>query len=283
MVPSAMLRDQGQAVDAIRRGVSFLAEEGAEAVGLGALCAVVGSRGRAVAEDSPVPVITGHELTVWAACRTAQRLRRVLAVPAQEPWAVLGAPSPVAIGIAEVLDGLGFSVVLGCSKTQKPWASAGRAPHLETVPISTALEQFRCLVSASSGGGVTRAEKLRPGAIFIDVARPRDLIGRLRRPDIYVVDGEMVSLPPWCRVDAVTGVYQRCVGQSREAVFGCFAAPMLAAARPELVIPTGRWMTPDQISAWGAAAESEGFHVDRIYCRGRAVPRRAALVLSGTS
>src|SRR5579859_6973464 len=88
LLPEAMLRDQ------------------ARVVGLGSLCAVVGLRGEEVAARAKVPVTTGVSYTVFAACRTLERLAEELGEPlSRAKVAIAGAPGTVALAIAERIAG----------------------------------------------------------------------------------------------------------------------------------------------------------------------------------
>ncbi len=271
LLPRPMLEDREAAVDAIARGVDVLAERGARAVGLGALCAVVGSRGRAVADRCDVPVTTGHEITAWAAVRTAERVCRLLGRAADGPVAVLGAPWVVAAAAAELLALHGRPVLLagrgaGAGALRR---IARRSAGIEVVEQSDALRRARLVVSASSGGGVVAEQELAPGTVFVDVARPRDLAGVRVRRDVLSVDGETVSLPSGAHLGGITTIYNWVVGQGAADVFACFAAPMLAAAgAAPAPMSEGRFVDPEVARAWGAAAEHHGFHVDTLYDRG---------------
>ena len=272
--PRRLLEDQDGAVDAIVAGVEALAHQGAAAVGLGALCAVVGSRGKAVAERSAVPVTTGHELTAWAAARTADRVTQLVGRDPAGPVAVLGAPWGVAVAAAELLARRGRRVLLAARSQGSALARiAARTPGIEIVEPDQALARARFVVSASSGGGQLAEAALAPGSVVIDVARPRDLVaGRRARPDVLSVDGETLALPAGAHLGGVTVVYNWLVGQGPANVFACFAAPMLAAMgdipRP---MSSARFLDPEAVEAWGAVAEGHGFHVDPLYDRGGAL------------
>jgi len=271
LLPLELVEDQERAVAAIRRGVEDLAEAGAAAVGLGALCAVVGARGRAVADGAPVPVTTGHEITAWAAARTLERVGALVGAAADEPAVVLGAPAAVAVAVARLLAEAGRPVLLAARGSRGPLARVvARTDGLEAIPDDGAPGRARLVVSASSGGGVLTESELSAGTVLVDVARPRDLAGPRRRQDVLVVDGEMVSLPGGTAVDPITRAYNHVVGQAVDEVFACFAAPMLAAAGAvERALSPGRFLAPDDVRAWGEAAERHGFFVHRLYDRGR--------------
>jgi predicted amino acid dehydrogenase len=271
LLPRTMLEDQERAVEIISTGVADLANRGARAVGLGALCAVVGSRGRAIADQSDVAVTTGHELTAWAAVRTVDRVCRLLDRDVDAPIAVLGAPWVVAVAAAEALARRGRRVLVAIQGKGGALARiAKRSPGMELLGQDEALARARLVVSASSGGGVLAEGALAKGTVLIDVARPRDLTGARTRSDVLSVDGETISLPAGAQLGGITTIYNWVVGQGAADVFACFAAPMLASLG-DLSSPmsTSRFPEPDEIEAWGAAAEHRGFHVDNLYDRGK--------------
>ena len=266
----------------------MLAQRGARAVGLGALCAFVGSRGRAVAQEAPVPVTTGHELTAWATAQTVARVAALSGLPSDAPAVVLGAPSAVAVVAAQLLAQAGRPVHLATRTQGGPLGRIlRRTEGLEPIAPDAAIGNARLIVSASTGGGVLNERDLQPGSIVIDVARPRDVSGPLRRSDVLVVDGEMVSLPCGAGVGPITRTYNRVVGQAIDEVFACFAAPMLAAAGAvERPMSPSRFLDPDEVRSWGDVAERHGFFVHRLYSRGRPLgparlERFAALLARG--
>lgn len=270
LLPRPLMEDQERSVALIREAVRCLGEEGADAVGLGGLCAVVGSRGRAVGEGSTLPLTTGNHLTAWAALRSFEKATAALDVPTDEAVLVVGAPGPVAVAVAEQLARVGRAVRLAVKSGRGAiGAIVDRHPGIELVSLSEALPEASLIVSASSGGGAFSLQALRPGALAVDVARPRDIVVREARSDVLLLDGEMVSLPPGSRLDTISRIYSRLVGQRDTHVFACFAAPMLLAASgvPQ-PIPGGRFMDVEKVESLGSLAEEQGFRVDRLYSRG---------------
>lgn len=272
--PEQMLADQERAVAEIGEAVLRLARWGARCVGLGAVAALVGARGQAVASRVAVPVTTGHGLTTFASLRTLDLAARFAGIPRDEPVAVLGAPGPVALGLAACLGAAGREVKVALDPLPPPVARyLGRWPSVRPMPRRAALAGSRLVLGASSTGGSLTEQELAPGAVLVDVAQPRDLLLPPSRRDVLVVDGELVCLPPGCVLDHLTRIYNRVVGQGSRHVLACFAEPMVLATagaeRAAALCRPGRYPDPAAIVELGALAEAEGFAVDGLFQRGR--------------
>ncbi len=275
-LPADLVDDQSSAVRDIADAVHLCRTAGASVVGLGALAALVGAHGRAVAELSPCAVTTGNALTTWAAVSTLSRLRSV-GYP-RGPVGVFGLPGVVATGLVEVLLGRGETVVVIHPQPSPPlqravsrWAA--RNPGRVTLGASPSAfaGTGSVLLAASSTGRRIALSTLLPGSVVIDVAEPVDLEYDVpRRDDVLVLDGELVTLPrPMSGSEPWWSIYGWVTGQT-DALFACFAEPMLLAgtARIDLAF-TGRELSAGHVETIGALAIASGYSVDRLYSRGR--------------
>ena len=276
--PEELLSDQEGGVRAVLGAVARCHAWGAEVVGLGAVAAVIGGQGKAVAAEAPCAVTTGNGFTAWAAVQTLDLWRRTSGE--SPPVALLGAPSPVATSILRQLAARGEAVEVVAQTPPKPLralvetlASRGYA-HLRFIddPLE-ALRQGHVLVAASSTGARLKLSALPRGSVVIDVAAPLDVQDDARRPDVLWLDGEYVRLPTELGGGLWHRVYGLVTGHSRHA-FACFAEPMLLAlaGRPELA-NVGREVAIERTDALAELAHAHGFWVDRLYERGR--PLRA--------
>jgi len=277
--PEQLLRDQERTVTQLVQAAQELVAWGASCVGLGAVAAVVGGRGRAVAERLAVPVTRGHSLTTWAALQTVALARRHAGLPEEEPVGILGAPGPVALGLAACLGEQGRPVHLAFEAVPPPVARyLGRWPSIQTRPRTAVLAQSRLLAGASSTGDSLRAAELAPGTLLVDVAQPRDLVAPPRRSDVQVVDGELLTLPPGTSLDPLTRIYNHIVGQGGRHVLACFAEPMVLAAagesRARELCVHQRQPDPRRILELGDLAAQQGFTVDQLFHRGRPLTPR---------
>jgi len=274
-LPAQLIDEQERAVRDLAVAVRACADRGATVVGLGALTALVGAHGRALAEIAAVPVTSGTALTSWAAVETLALARRHGV--ALGPLALFGLPGPAAMGIARLLAhrGLDFEAVLPTpnrvtERELERLAVAGSTRIRVRNDVEGALAEGRVIVAASSTGGRLPLSRVPRGAVIVDVAEPVDVLYDVpRREDVLVLDGELVSLPsPLTGTQPWTWVYGAVTGQ-RDALFACFVEPMVIAAAqaPELA-GVGRDVPLERVVALGAAATAQGFTVRRLYERG---------------
>lgn len=290
MLPASMLVNQETAVERIAAAATALAEtDGAAIVGLGSLCAVVGSRGEEVARRVKVPVTTGVSYTAFAAARTLDRVAEALGETLSgRSVAIAGLPGALAVAVAELCAQRGVRLVLldGPVKSREKLATRLRSVHGIAVELppepGVAARTADYLVGASSTGGALDPGWLVPGSVVIDVAEPRDLPrGAALAPDRLVVDGENVSLPPGvARSGLLTGVYNWVVGQRLGTIYACFAEPIvLALEGKHESFSLGKEITPAKADEIGRLGERHGFRVERLLHAGSAVhPRKLEAV-----
>lgn len=276
-LPDHLLTDQEAGVAAVLAGVERCHAEGASIVGLGAVAAVIGGQGKAVAEAAPCPVTTGNGLTAFAAVETLALLSRLGAAPST--IGLLGPPGPVANAVLTQLVARGHAVTIVSASPPRPLQRLvdrltaehpGRATFAATP--DEALGPGRVLVAASSTGGRLRQSQLPTGSVVIDVAAPQDvLLDGPPRDDVLLLDGEYVRLPHPLEGGFWPQAYGAVTGQSQH-IFACFAEPMLMAlARDAGLASVGRSIPLDRIRALGNLAADHGFWIDRLHERGRPV------------
>lgn len=274
-LPEVLLSDQRAGVDAVVEAVGLCHHLGAEIVGLGAVAAIIGAGGRAVAERAPCPITTGNTFTAHAAVDTMYAW-----MDATGPAAIAlqGLPGTVASGILRRLIAAGETVQVVdpdanprvrrlIERAEGPGRAVRIADGLE------ALANGAVLIGASDTGGRLHRSALPSGSVVIDVAAPQDvLLDGEPRDDVLIIDGEYVRLPGallggqvWRRI------YSMVTGQSRH-VFACYAEPMLlAAAGVDTPRSVGRDVPLDRMRALARLAAEHGFVVDGVRERGRRV------------
>ncbi len=280
-LPGPMLNDQVQAVAMMADAVARFGQ-GADLVGLGAICAIVGLRGQELASRLSTPVTTGNSLTCWTAVETtALLLDRLGASRHFNPRVlVVGLPGTMALGVLTIMARRGMPVEAFhptfpralARKLDQIEAECGR-PLPRHTDLDAALKGKGIVVGAGSVGGELAEADLRSGTVVVDVARPLDTsVAQRRRDDLLIVEGEMISLP------AATGqgwnsfwsrLYNLVVGQVDERVFACLAEPMVLCleGRPES-FSLGRDIDPEKVEVIGALAARHGFGIRELF-RGR--------------
>ncbi len=277
LLPGELLGDQEAGVAAVSSAVARCIEEGAEIVGLGAVTAVIGGQGKAVAGASACPVSTGNAFTAFAAVETWAGLRRLGL--STGPVGLLGPPGPVANGILRALVAHGAEVAVVSPSPAAPLRKLvdrltaegpGRASFV--AEVSAALGPGRVLLAASSTGGRVKLSDLPSGAVVVDVAAPQDVLHDVApRKDVLLLDGEYVRLPRPLQRGFWQRVYGLVTGQSRH-IFACFAEPMLMALSGDTSLcSVGRDVPLERLRALGQLAARHGFFVDRLHEHGRPV------------
>ncbi len=248
LTPQQMLDDQERALTRMLRAVGVAGE--VSAVGLGSLCAVVASRGEALAERVPMPVTTGAAATAWALW---QNTRAVLTARAG-PVAIIGSSGAVGGAVAALLAEEGVPLRL-----DHPRAARGVPGALAFSGPAEAAQGAGVIVGAGPTGRTLPAEAVSPGAVVVDVALPNTIIGRPPR-GVRVLAGEAVSEPAGWTRDGWGLIYQVLAGYGPFQIFACLAEPILLAATGRTTpYALGRKVDPQVVRDFGEAAASYGF------------------------
>ncbi len=177
---------------------------GARLLGLGAFTSVVGDAGITVARRLSIPVTTGNSLTVAMAARAIRRAAERLGQPLPAAvLAVVGATGSIGGVCAELLapNVAGVRLIGRRPEALEGVAARVRAAGCRDVTIATTLDGLRdahLVISVSSAlETLIEPGHLRPGAVVLDVARPRDVSRQVAsaRPDVLVIEGGMVAVP----------------------------------------------------------------------------------------
>ena len=277
-LPEVLLAHQEEAVR-LMRTAAMQYGVGCELVGLGAVCAIVGLRGEALAAGLPKPVTTGNSLTCWASAETVCKLHAALSARPGFPERVLivGFPGTMAEALCEVLLRRGLPVEAYHPSFPKRLERALLAMEKATgatiarrTDLPEALAEGGLVVGASSLGGELAAMKLRSGTVVVDVAQPLDTSeAQRRRPGLLVVEGELVAMPQAAGAQwrgALTSAYNTVVGQGAHRVFACLAEPMVLSmeGRRES-FSLGKRIDPARVEEIGALATTHGFGVRELY------------------
>ena len=199
-----LLTNQERAVELVVEACRQAKEWGAEIVGLGAMTAVVGSRGKEINQHSPVPVTTGNSLTVYSSLRAFRDMVKKLEIDIhRQKIVIVGFPGSIGLAIARLLIQEGVRLLL---------VGRGKTPFIERFLASLdeeakkrveinnnlkdALGQGKIVFSATSTGSIIDPDTLKPGSIIFDIAQPRDVIQKKeKRKDVLIIDAGTITLP----------------------------------------------------------------------------------------
>lgn len=181
---------------------------GAQLMGLGAFTSVVGDAGVTVAQKADIGITSGNSLTVAATLEAAKQA--VLLMKGGRPdhlrAVVIGATGSIGAVCARLLAQAVRDVVLVAPRAERllslkqqieqetPGARVIAATHPDAYVGDADL-----IITTTSAltGKVINVEKLKPGAVVCDVARPPDVKEEdaRRRPDVLIVESGEIVLP----------------------------------------------------------------------------------------
>jgi len=248
--PEQMLTDQARALSMMEQAVELAGQDGPlDAVGLGSLCAVVASRGVALAEKLPMPVTNGGAATAWALLENTLAVWRHVGGPV----AVIGASAPVGGVVAALLHAQGIPVVVSGRRAARGLDVRRCASPEEAVAAC------RVVVGAGPTGGNVTAAAAAPGTVVVDVALPGTLRGRIPR-GVRVLAGEAVSLPPTWRRGFWGWLYHVLAGYGPTQAFACLIEPLVLAVQGRREpFSLGRRLGEADVRALGEGAARLGF------------------------
>ena len=254
LTPDDLLEDQERAVNRMQRAVQWAERDGVpvDVVGLGSLCAVVGSRGQALQERLQVPVTTGGAATVWTLFSNAIQVN-----PHRKPMVVLGANSPVGKVLIEMLDRVGVPLFIDSKRASK---------NLQNIlGIHTAEElvhKSKFIIGCGPTGPMLSESALQVNTTVLDVALPHTFsTDESKRSDIRTIFAERMSMPPnWHR--GIWGrVYHMVSGYGYQTVLACLIEPVvIAGLSRKQPFAQGRSISIDAVEEFGRGAAKLGFY-----------------------
>ncbi len=202
----------------MRRDVSFtyrrlikcarMAERmGAKLMGLGAFTSVVGDAGITVAQKSDIGITSGNSLTVAATLETAKQAVQLMGGRVDRGRAVvIGATGSIGSVCARLLAQAVHDIVIIAPRPERLLALKAQiereTPGARVTAATRAdayLGDADLIVTTTSAltGRVINVDKLKPGAVVCDVARPPDVREEdaARRPDVLVIESGEILLP----------------------------------------------------------------------------------------
>ncbi|PMP78217.1 MAG: serine carboxypeptidase, partial [Chloroflexus aggregans] len=181
---------------------------GAQIMGLGAFTSVVGDAGITVAQKSNIGITSGNSLTVAATLEAAKRAVFLMkgGKPERVRAVVIGATGSIGAVCARLLAQAVHDVVLVAPRAERLIALKkqieSETPGARVVAATYAdahLGDADLIITTTSAltGKVINIDKLKPGAVVCDVARPPDVKEEdaRRRPDVLVIESGEIVLP----------------------------------------------------------------------------------------
>lgn len=176
---------------------------GARTLGLGAYNSVVGDAGKTIAERLDIAVTTGDSYTVAIAIQALEEASDNMQIDMKQATvAVVGATGAIGNACAQMLASRCADLVLVGRRLDATIAvreaCEGRGAQVTATTDITAIYTADLVLTVTSAvNAVIQPEHLKPGAVVLDVARPRDVSVRVarERDDVLVIEGGMVEVP----------------------------------------------------------------------------------------
>lgn len=176
---------------------------GARILGLGAYTSVVGDAGKTIADRLALPVTTGDSYTVVMAVEAIREAARVMGITIeQSKIAVVGAAGAIGKTCAQLLAAEGAQLVLvgrrlDAVEAVRELCAGSGAKVSASITMDTIYDADLILTVTSALHAIIEPRHLKPGAVVLDVARPRDVSLRVaqQRDDVLVIEGGMVEVP----------------------------------------------------------------------------------------
>ncbi|MCP4717279.1 MAG: aspartate aminotransferase family protein, partial [Deltaproteobacteria bacterium] len=267
MTPEQMLENQNLTTELVKQGCRMAADWGAEMVGLGAICAVVGARGVEAAESCSAAVTTGNSLTAYAAFVQFEKIMARLGEdPARHKIVMVGFPGSITLVLTKMLYEKGLSLVL-VSRRKTAFLKKfldgidGGEGRIEiTQDMGEALKQGRIVFSATSSGDIINQNDLLPGSVVFDIAQPKDVVfQQVPRQDVLIVDAGLISLPR-----ATTDQY-RYSGWQANDIPSCLGETITLTLEQRWEnYSLGRELVIEKIRQIGGLSEKHGFVFDKF-------------------
>lgn len=232
---------------------------GADLIGLGAFSSVVGDGGITIAERSPIAVTTGNSYTVATAIEGALKACEMVGiVPADSELCVVGATGSIGKTCARILAPKFRQTLLLGRDLERTEAVAEELPRARASTDPQDKRTSDVLITVSSAGKeIVFPEHLKPGAVVVDVARPRDVSVRVNRerPDVLVLEGGVVRVPG--DVD-----FRFNFGFPAKTAYACMSETIMLAldGRAEN-FTLGKDVSVDQVEETWRLAEKHGFEL----------------------
>ncbi len=180
---------------------------GARIMGLGAFTSVVGDAGITVAQKSEIGITSGNSLTVAATLASAQQAVLLMGGRIDQGCAmVIGATGSIGSVCARLLAQVTGHIVLVAPRPERLLALKQQieqeTPGVQVVAATRPeayLGTVDLIITTTSAltGKIMNIDRLKPGAVVCDVARPPDVRAEdaARRPDVLVIESGEIVLP----------------------------------------------------------------------------------------
>ncbi len=236
---------------------------GAKTMGLGAFTSVVGDAGKTIADRLDIAVTTGDSYTVALAIDALYEAAKLMGInPKEATVAVVGATGAIGKACSQLLaKSVGKLVLVGrrqdaTEAVRELCTGKGAKEVTASVNIHDIYDADLIITVTSAVNTVIEPKHLKPGAVVLDVARPRDVSLKVikERDDVLVIEGGMAEVP------GVDMDFNFNFGLPAKRAFACMAETMALALEGIFVDYTiGRDLELSRIEEISTIATKHGF------------------------
>lgn len=264
-------------VEAVYEKLVYCAElaksEGAEIMGLGAFTSIVGDGGVTIANRSPIKITTGNSYTTATAIQGALKAAELVGIdPEEAVLGVVGATGSIGKTCAKILAPAFESTLLIGRDMERTQLVADDLVRAEATTNVADLKKADVIITVTSAGAdLIFPEHLKKGAIVCDVARPRDVSGKVaaERPDVLVIEGGVVKVPGDVNFRIEFGFPEK-------TAYACMSETMMLALDGKIESFTlGKEVSVDQVNETICLADKHGFELAGFRSFEKAVPEEA--------
>ncbi len=256
---------------------SELAEElGAKIMGLGAFTSIVGDAGITVDKRANIPITSGNSYTVSSTLEAAKlAVLRMGHDVGTGTAAIIGATGSIGSVCARLCAQVTKKVILVAPRPEKLIEleqRIRRESKAEVVIATNALEWLSeadliITTTTARGGKIIDIEKVKPGCVICDVARPLDISEEdaKKRPDVLVIESGELEVPG--PVD-----FHFDIGLPPKTAYACLSETMILAMEGRYESYTlGRDIDMDKVKEIYKMGKRHGFKLGAIRSFGRIV------------
>lgn len=242
--------------------INLAESRGAKIMGLGAHIAVVGDAGLTIAERVNIPVTTGNSYTVSMAVASLIEAANVMNIDIhQATVAIVGATGSIGKATARMIaDTVGKLILVGrredATNEVRELCEGKGAEVIASTDMGSIYEADLIVTVSSAINAIVKPKHLKPGAVILDVARPRDVSAAVaaERNDVLVIEGGMVQVP------GANANFNFDFGFPQRMAFACMVETMALAMEGRYENFTlGRDIEPDKVREISAICTRHGF------------------------
>ncbi|MBI4871673.1 MAG: serine carboxypeptidase [Candidatus Riflebacteria bacterium] len=249
---------------------------GARIMGLGAFTSIVGDAGVTVARQAPIAITSGNSYTVASTLEAAKVAALSMGHDLESGTAaVVGATGSIGTVSARLIAQVARRVILVAPRPEKLIELAERIRAESKAEVAIATEALDWLSDAdlivttttARGGRVIDIDKVKPGCVICDVARPLDIHEEdaRRRPDVLVIESGELEVPG--PVD-----FGFDIGLPPKTAYGCLSETMILAMEGRYESYTlGRDIDMERVKEIYKLGKKHGFRLAAIRSFGRVV------------